>query len=621
VPPIDSKPLYGLYRSVVVTSLLAAFLVLVSFWLQSRTLAEEEMVRHTLAVREQITQVVLQLQNAETGQRGYLLTGRDVYLEPYEAAVTEIAHTLDELAKLTNDNPVQQQSIGRLRQLSLDKLAELEKTIADRKANRLDAALATVNTDVGKSKMDDIRRFSASMLTEENRLLDIRRDSRAAYSFWLLLGTALALIAIFASGALSIYSTRRSFGDLALANERLNETNRQLADEMNQRARVEDQLRQSQKMEAIGQLSGGIAHDFNNMLGAVIGSLDLLARRIKNGDFNVERFVDAATKASQRAAVLTQRLLAFARKQPLSPQPLDPNKMISEMSELLRQTLGSHIRIETVLAAGTWETIADTSQLENAILNIAVNARDAMPEGGKLTIETANAYLDDAYARDHTEVEPGQYVMIAMTDTGPGMPPDVVTRAFDPFFTTKAIGLGTGLGLSQVHGFVKQSHGHIKIYTEPGAGTTLKIYLPRLRGEAPELVRRAPPGAAPAGKASEFILVVEDDPLMRRTATESLRELGYTVFDFGNPREALAHLESNPDIQLLFTDIVMPDLNGKKLADEALQLRSALKVIFTTGYTANAVVHGGVLDAGVNFLGKPYTLEQLATKVRDVLDK
>jgi CheY-like chemotaxis protein len=293
--------------------------------------------------------------------------------------------------------------------------------------------------------------------------------------------------------------------------------------------------------------------------------------------------------------------------------------MIANMSDLLRSTLGEHIRIENVSAGGLWTTKADAHQLESAILNIAINARDAMPGVGKLTIETANAYLDEAYCKQHAEVEPGQFVMIAITDTGTGMTPELVARIFEPFFTTKAPGAGTGLGLSQVYGFVKQSRGHIKVYSEPEAGTTVKIYLPRFIGEARELARM-PSRPPEVGHSGEVILVVEDDALMRRLAGEALREVGYTVLDSENAVKALELLDSRPDIKLLFTDVVLPEVNGKKLADEASRRRPDLKVLFTTGYTPNAVVHGGILDAGVQFLTKPFTLEQVAAKVRAVLD-
>ena len=396
-------------------------------------------------------------------------------------------------------------------------------------------------------------------------------------------------------------------------------TNQELVEQIARREQVEGQLRQSQKMESLGQLTGGIAHDFNNMLGVIMGAHDLISRRIKKGDFGIQRFLEAAISATERAAILTQRLLAFARQQPLEPQPLDANKMIVNMSDLLQSTLGENIQIETVRAAGLWTVHADTQQLESAILNIAINARDAMPDGGKLTIETANSYLDEAYCRQNPEIEPGQFVLVAITDTGTGMPPEVVARVFDPFFTTKPTGKGTGLGLSQVYGFVKQSKGHIKIYSEANAGTTVKIYLPRFTGDARD-IKTAASKPMRTGSRDETILVVEDDPLMCKLACDALDELGYTVLQASNAMAALAILGQEPNIKLLFTDVVMPDVNGKKLAEEALRRRPNLKVLFTTGYTANAVVHGGVLDPGVQFIGKPFTLDQLAAKVRSVLD-
>jgi signal transduction histidine kinase/CheY-like chemotaxis protein len=619
VPPTKSKSLASLYWSLVVTTTLAAALVASTFWLATRMHTENEWVRHTLAVRNQIAQLLILVQRAESSQRGYLLTGRDVYLQPYEGATSALPPALDEAAKLVADNPPQVQALERLRSLATDKLSELRTTIEDRKAGKTDQALAIVNSDEGRRLMDDIRRVAASMEAEENRLLAERQSAALESGVLLRTGAAIALFMICLVGALVGYFTRRSFTELATAHEMLVVKNRALVNEAQRREQIEGQLRQSQKMEAIGQLTGGIAHDFNNMLGVITGSLELMQRRIKKGDFGIERFMEAAVKATERAATLTHRLLAFARQQPLAPEPVDANKMIASMSDLLRSTLGEHIRIETVAAAGLWSTNADAHQLESAVLNIAINARDAMPDGGRLTIETANAYLDDAYCRANAEVEPGQFVLIAVSDTGCGMKPDVAARAFDPFFTTKPTGKGTGLGLSQVHGFVKQSRGHIKIYSEIGAGTTVKLYLPLLIDGTTEVKRTVPRPAKP-GAANEVILVVEDDPLMRRLAADALRELGYTVLHTETAAAALDVLDKTPAIKLLFTDVVMPEVNGKKLADEALRRRPDLKVLFTTGYTPNAVVHGGVLDAGVHLLTKPFTIEQLATKVRAVLD-
>ena len=399
-------------------------------------------------------------------------------------------------------------------------------------------------------------------------------------------------------------------------NERLEQ---RVAQEVAERAKAEEALRQSQKMEAVGQLTGGIAHDFNNMLAVVIGSLDLLKRRIGDSDPRAQRFVEAAGEGARRAAQLTQRLLAFSRQQPLKPVALDANKLVAGMSDLLLHSLGGEVRPETVLAGGLWRIHADPNQLENVVLNLAVNARDAMKDGGRLTIETANCHLDERYASDHLGVPAGQYVLIAVSDTGTGMAPEVVARAFDPFFTTKAVGRGTGLGLSQVYGFIKQSGGHVKIYSEPGEGTTVKVYLPRFLGPADALDPPRVDQTLPCGEA-EVILIVDDEPSVLRFSADALLELGYSVLEADSAAVALALIDAHPEIVLLFTDVVMPEMNGRKLAEEALKRRPDLKVLFTSGYTKNAVVHHGVLDPGVQLVSKPFTIDELASRVRRILD-
>jgi signal transduction histidine kinase len=619
VPSPVYKPLAPFYWSLLITCVVTAALVLATFWFAARTRADEEWVRHTLLVRNQLAQVLTLVQRAETTQRGFLLTGRDAYLAPYNDAVEALPTVLDDLASLVADNPKQQQSIERLRQLISGKLSEIRSTLDEHKAGRADEALAIVNSDAGLKAMNEIRELISAVQAEESRLLATRQSRAETSSRLLQIGAGAAFLLACAAGVLLAFYSRRSFSELHAAHSLLIVTNRSLSEQVSRREEAESQLRQAQKLDAIGQLTGGIAHDFNNMLGVIGGSLDMMQSRFERGDFKVERFMEAALKATERAAALTHRLLAFARQQPLTPRPIDANRMIANMSDLLRSTIGEHINIEVISAGGLWITSADAHQLESAILNIAINARDAMPEGGRLTIETANAYLDDAYAQQHSEIQPGQFVMIAISDTGGGMKPDVMQRAFDPFFTTKPAGKGTGLGLSQVYGFVKQSRGHIKLYSEIGTGTTVKIYLPRHFGIDKE-AKPALPQPNRTGEPGEVILVVEDDPLMRRVATESLRELGYTVLDSENGADALAILDCRPDIKLLFTDVVMPEINGKKLADEAVSRRPQIKVLYTTGYTHNAVVHGGVLDSGVHLLTKPYTLEQLANKLRVVLD-
>jgi PAS domain S-box-containing protein len=382
-----------------------------------------------------------------------------------------------------------------------------------------------------------------------------------------------------------------------------------------------ERLAQAQKMEAVGQLTGGVAHDFNNMLHVMLGSLALLERHLSAREPALLRQLEIARQGAQRAATLTRQLLAFSRRQPLQPQALDPNRLVAAMSELLRRTLGEAIAIETVLAGGMWSMAADLNQLESAILNLAINARDAMPNGGRLTIETANSHLDEAYAREHAEVTAGQYAMIAVSDTGTGMSREVVEKAFEPFFTTKGVGRGTGLGLSQVFGFVKQSGGHVKIYSEPGQGTTVKLYFPRHMGSV--AAEDAPaPASVPRGTLSEIILVVEDDDAVRAYAVDMLRELGYRVLAVSDAAEALRQLESEPATDLLFSDVGLPGgMNGRELADEARRRHPGLKVLFTTAYARNAIVHQGRLDPGVELIVKPFTYDELATKLRRVLTR
>jgi CheY-like chemotaxis protein len=359
------------------------------------------------------------------------------------------------------------------------------------------------------------------------------------------------------------------------------------------------------------------------MLGVIVARLHLLRRTLANSGDDYVQLSDPAMHGADRAAAMVRRLLAFSRRQPLSPRPLDPNKFVSSVSDMVRRALGEKIELETVLAGGLWATKIDQHELESAIVNLAVNARDAMPDGGKLTIETANCYLDDAYASENMEVNPGQYVMIAVTDTGQGMPPEVLSQAFDPFFTTKPAGKGTGLGLSQVHGFVKQSGGQVKIYSEPGRGTCIKLYLPRFNQVEPptELpLPRPRPLELPLGRPEELVLIVEDDDTARRVTAQGVRELGYSVLEAENGRAAIDIIRRRADIALMVTDVVMPDMDGARLAREAVFRRHSLRVLFITGYTRNAIVHNGVLDKDVKLLTKPFTLEQLAMKMRDILD-
>ncbi len=397
----------------------------------------------------------------------------------------------------------------------------------------------------------------------------------------------------------------------------LNETlERRVEERTRERDRVEEALRQSQKMDALGQLTGGIAHDFNNLLTGIIGSLDIVRRRMGDGRaVDIARFMDAASASAQRAAALTQRLLAFARRQSLDTKPSDVNALVLGMEELLHRTLGEQVSLRTELADGLWPALADDNQLENAILNLAINARDAMPDGGQLTIETANTRLDAAFAGTD-DVAEGEYVMIAVSDTGSGMPPDVVAKAFDPFFTTKPIGEGTGLGLSMIYGFVKQSAGHVRIYSEVGRGTTIKIFLRRAEAVRPAADETAP--EVPLGQG-ETVLVVEDDEAVRLIITNVLEELGYRHLEAPDGMKALPILQSGERIDLLVTDVGLPKMNGRQLAEVGRAARPGLKVLFVTGYAEKAAVRHGFLEPGMEMLMKPFTLDALAAKVREML--
>jgi CheY-like chemotaxis protein len=364
-----------------------------------------------------------------------------------------------------------------------------------------------------------------------------------------------------------------------------------------------------------------VAHDFNNLLTIIIGNLETAQRQLgtaaDGAQAKLTRRIDNAMHGAQRAATLTKRLLAFSRQQPLSPAPLDLNRLLNGLSDFLRRAIGEEVSLEIVGGGGLWPVETDPAELESAILNLAVNARDAMPDGGKLTIEASNCYLDEVYCARHTDIQPGQYVQLAVTDTGSGMTKAVVDRAFEPFFTTKASGHGTGLGLSQVYGFVKQSGGHVKIYSEVGEGSTIKIYLRRFAGKAAAPEEPKPQRAPGSG---ECILVVEDNADVRTYVTETLEGLGYDVLQAGGGEDALGVMDQHKAIALLLTDVVMPGMNGRKLAEEARARRPGLKVLFMTGYSRNAIVHQGRLDAGVDLIQKPLNSDMLAVTVRKILD-
>ena len=414
-----------------------------------------------------------------------------------------------------------------------------------------------------------------------------------------------------------IDDSRRQAAELVRWNETLEE---QVAARTRELMATEEALRQSQKMEAVGQLTGGIAHDFNNLLTGITGSLELLGIRIAQGRLNdVERYSIAAQGAAKRAAALTHRLLAFSRRQTLDPKPTDVNRLVSGLEDLVRRTVGPAIEVEVVEAVGLWATLVDPNQLENALLNLCINARDAMPEGGRLTIETANRWIDARTARER-ELEPGQYVSLSVSDTGTGMPPEVIAKAFDPFFTTKPLGLGTGLGLSMIYGFARQSGGQVRIYSEVGDGTNVCLYLPRHFGEAEDAGVDAELADAPRALDGETVLVVDDEPTVRMLVIEVLEELGYKAIEAADGAAGLKLLQSSARIDLLVTDVGLPGgMNGRQMADAARVGRPELKILFITGYAENAVVGNGFLDPGMHVMTKPFAMEALAGRIKALI--
>jgi PAS domain S-box-containing protein len=381
--------------------------------------------------------------------------------------------------------------------------------------------------------------------------------------------------------------------------------------------RVRAELVQSQKMEAVGQLTGGISHDFNNILTVVLGNIELAEADIERDEGHLRHRLGGMRRAAERGAALTQRLLAFSRRQTLCPQNTNVNHLVNGTYDLLQNTLGEQISIERMLDDGLWQAFVDASQLENALVNLALNARDAMPSGGTLTIETSNVYLDDDYAAVHSEVTPGQYVMVGVSDTGTGMSAETAARAFEPFFTTKPLGEGTGLGLSQVYGFVGQSNGHVRIYSELGSGTSVKIYVPRSLGADELSVSALAEAELPSAQAT--VLVVEDDPEVREYIVSALTRLRYHVLDAAEASAALSIIDFHPELNLLVTDLGLPGINGRQLAEEASRRRTGIKILFISGYARQAVVQNGVLDSGVELLSKPFSMNSLGRKVAQIL--
>jgi len=572
------------------------------------SISADRWVDHSMVVRQTVQQLFSTVQDAETGQRGYLLTGDPNYLEPFLTARTQLPTQEQQLRQITENSATHQKQLDDLYPLIAAKMDELSSTIGDRQAGRPVAAMGMVKSNLGRNQMDRIRQVVRDF---DHTELDALRQRSVAAQVQRTVLTVVMIVMTLLAGVLAFavaQKARRYANDMEAANETLRA-------EMRQRETAELQLRQSQKMEALGQLTGGVAHDFNNMLAIIVGNLEMLIRKLPEHEVRCAALANNALGGAMRAAELTKRLLAFSRQQPLQPKSVDVNQCVHDVSIMLRRSLGENIEIESVQGGGLWRAYVDRPQLESAILNLAVNSRDAMNGVGKLTMETANAYLDRKYTDAHSEVSPGQYVMIAVTDTGCGMPPDVMSRAFDPFYTTKDVGQGTGLGLSQVHGFAKQSRGHVKIYSEVGVGTTIKIYLPRDTSNAVEepvgtKVNMIPPDLR------RRVLVVEDDMDVRQFVLSVLQELGYETVEAGSAASARDVLAIDSKISVMLTDVVMPGTNGRQLLDSIKDSYPNLIVVFMTGYTRNAIVHNGMLDPGVRLITKPFTIDDIGRELQ-----
>jgi signal transduction histidine kinase len=573
-------------------------------------------IAHTFEVISTAEAVKSWAQNAERSQRGYLLTGAQRYLDAYQADVARSHERLERLRQLTIDNPEQQRRMPNLQVALDDWLSERQRMVDVYNRDGVYAAQQLVAIRAGQNTLRTVDSLVDATIDTERSLLDERKTRAAAHERRvgeIALVTGLADVALLLLG---IWLVWVAFRNAREAEREQRENEQRLNEQLLQAQAV---LAQTQKMEALGQLTGGVAHDFNNLLHIIRNAVTVVQRRVRSADEEVHRYLDMALRNTDRAASTTARLLAFSRQQPLDPAPTDMNKLVQGMADLLRHLLGESVSMETVLSAGLWPVAVDRNQLETAVINLAVNARDAMPASGKLTIETSNTFLDDAYAAAHPEVKAGQYAMVAVSDTGVGMNTETATRAFDPFFTTKDTGRGTGLGLSQVFGFVKQSGGHVKIYSEVGQGTTVKMYFPRLASGAGEVA--AQPVLSEHAGAGQTILLVEDNDDVRSFTEQVLRDLGYQVSSAADGPRALQALEQLGGVDLLFTDVGLPEgMSGRELATEAQRRWPKLRVLYTTGYARNSIIHHGRLDPGVELILKPFTQSNLAARVRRVLD-
>ena len=661
---------------------------------------------------------------AESGQRDFLLTGREDYLRPYLEATDHISSLTRHLDELVVGQPEQQQRVKILNAVLDAKLDELARTIALRRAGGLHVAMQVILTDVGRNYTVEIVSLLDAMTRVERAALEAHQEAlerRVSIMNWLvasvtilgvmsLIWTARTMHRLWASTYLSetrerlaaqhlrtsldsltqgvgVFSSDNvlvnwngcfidllefspntlhvgaAYADIcddvnaresaprqpAPRDENLSRNREEIADDIivlnsgryleirrsrlpdggfvvtvtdaTKRVQADTILRESQKMQAIGQLTGGVAHDFNNLLTVVLGNLELCQAKLSDRPDLLKK-IERASWAARRGATLTSQLLAFARRQPLSPTAIDLNQSLPELVPMFQRTLGAHIDVSYVAQPHLWPTMADAAQLENAVLNLVLNARDAMPDGGALTIEVANAVLDENYTSLQSDVTPGDYTMIAVTDTGHGIPRDVLTRVFEPFFTTKSEGRGTGLGLAMVFGFVKQSGGHIQIYSEINNGTVVRLYLPRAAdNEGAQTTQPAPPSPAILARQSSTVFVVDDDDEVREVTTAILRGLGYTTIEASSGEDGYQQIERHhADIDLLLTDVMLPGtVRGHDIAAFLKKYRADVPVLFMSGYTENAFIHQGKFDEGIELIAKPFTRAQLGGRIATLL--
>ncbi|ATY32337.1 response regulator [Sphingomonas psychrotolerans] len=618
---VSKRPDIGRVAILSGLALICAAMVGTFFLFRAEQRADMVMVQ-TLQVQERLNSLVTRAQEALLGESGYLLAGDERFVARYTQAREKLHLELAALIRQMAADPAQVMAARQLDHCWRTRLSYTDVRFAWARSGRVEDARRSLRAVLDRPVTDRCRAIVIGMKAEGARQFEQQRaaaDRQATlFSIWLLL-CAAAVIAFALRSTLRALSTAHK---TSVARDQLLNANARLHEEAASREAAETQLRQLQKMESIGQLTGGIAHDFNNMLAIVIGSLDLARRRVEHDVKRAQEHIDTAMSGAQRAAQLTSQLLAFGRRQPLAPSAFDASQLIRRLSELLRRTIGGKVDFQIDPASGLWPVRADVGQLESALVNLSLNARDAMIDGGKLVVSTANVKLDPAYAAMHPGVAPGDYVRITVRDSGTGMLPEVRDRAFEPFFTTKPMGKGTGLGLSQVYGFVKQSGGHAVIESESGSGTAVNLYLPRHKGKVAEVEswQAGPETRLPGARGSQIVLVVDDEDKVRQLAVDALRELGYIVLSASGGESALILLETQPRVDLLLTDVLMPGMHGTKLAAQVETLRPEIKLLYMSGYPSDGIVSDGMLADGVALLPKPFTVAQLAAKVRQVLD-